>query len=438
VLHATAVIDPITQQHVNISVRTPQEALRIRQIQLPTAIRPFPLVRHTDKPTHGASQLFSGLSVVQGRAQCSVDGQRVQTFDESSYRAPVSHRCFSVLAKDCSGGKPKFAVTMKALGEEEQQQSAGQQQQGAGQQQQDKKIRVISRQDLIECQPKRSQDQDRDQQQQQQPKKLQCTINGRTVKPHQQEESSDERQREQQHASVDYNNDDQSSVTITVPGAVEVRFNGKKAWIKVSKLYQNQQCGLCGHYDEDDQGQNDYRRADSDAHTNDLEQFHRSFSIRDGEECTDGEQNNFYTEHKAKGNFRHGHVDSNEQRQEEEQRSREEQEMDDDSWWGTSSKAWNRRSQQDRRDNNGPVKRTKVIEKMDKLCFSVEPVATCPEGTSPQQQQQQKRVPFTCMERSSTEARRLQRQARQGVADTSGKEPVFTQDVRVPGKCVRY
>jgi len=112
--------------------------------------------------------------------------------------------------------------------------------------------------------------------------------------------------------------------------------------------------------------------------------------------------------------------------------------MDDDSWWGSSKAVWKR--QQDRRDNNEPIKRTKVIEKVDKVCFSTEPVATCPEGTGPaQQHQQQKRVPFTCVERSSAEARRLQRQARQGVADTAGREPVFTQDVRVPaGKCVRY
>jgi hypothetical protein len=126
-VHATVVIDPITQQHANISLRTPQENIRIRQVQLPSQVRPFPLVRHTDKPIHAANQLFSGLSVVRGRAECTVDGQRVQTFDDASYRAPISHRCQSVLAKDCSGGKPKFAVTMKALGERDQQQNAEQQ-----------------------------------------------------------------------------------------------------------------------------------------------------------------------------------------------------------------------------------------------------------------------------------------------------------------------
>jgi hypothetical protein len=425
VLQATVVIDPITQQHANISLRTPNEAVRITKIQLPATVRPFPLVRHTDKPTHSASQLFSGYSVAQGRAECSVDGQRVQTFDESSYRAPVSHRCASVLAKDCSSERPKFAVTMKALGEEQE-----------NARQQDKKLRIVTRQEIIECQPKRSQDQDRDQQQQ--PKKLQCTINGRTVKPHREEESSDEQQREQQHASIEYNNDDQSSVTINVPGAVHVRFDGKKAWIKVSKLYQDQQCGLCGHYDEDHEGRNDYRRADQDSHTDDLENFHRSFSVRDNEECTEGEQNDFYSKHTKKGSFRHGHqLDSSERRQEEEQRSREEQEMDDDSWWGTSSKAWKR--QQSRQDNNEPVKRTKVIEKVDQLCFSTQPVSACPEGSHPDQQQLQKRVPFACLERSSTEARQLQRQARRGVADVSGRAAVWTQDVRVPaGKCVRY
>jgi hypothetical protein len=322
-------------------------------------------------------------------------------------------------------------VTMKALGEEQEQSAS----------QQDKKIRVISRREVIECQPK--QQQGHQQQQKQQPKKLQCTINGQTVKPHQ-EQQSEERQQQ----LVEYNNEDQSSVTITVPG-VQVRFNGKKAWIKLSKLYQNQQCGLCGHYDGD--SDNDLRMGDNEQ-TSDVEQFHRSFSLPDNAECSTTEQDNFYSSHKQKGAFRRVRASSSEQ-QEGEQRSqeeRDEEEMSDDGWWGPSAKqaVWKREQQQDsrRRQNTEPVKRTKVVETHQEICFSVEPIKLCPAGTTPaeqgsqeQQQRNTRKVPFFCLERSSSEARRLQRQARSGeVVSANGRAPDFTRDVRVPGKCIRY
>jgi hypothetical protein len=54
-LYATVVIDPISQKHCNISVKTPTQAVRIQQVELPTQIRPFPLVRKTEKPSHSVS-----------------------------------------------------------------------------------------------------------------------------------------------------------------------------------------------------------------------------------------------------------------------------------------------------------------------------------------------------------------------------------------------
>jgi hypothetical protein len=260
-----------------------------------------------------------------------------------------------------------------------------------------------------------------------------------------------------------------------------VRFNGKKAWIKLSKLYQNQQCGLCGHYD--DNSDNDLRMGDNEE-TSDLERFHRSFSIPDSQECSTTEQDSFYSTHKAKGNFRreqgqNSGSGSNEQQQQSQWDSQEEEdqdreEMNDDSWWGPSSKAsaaWVRQDQDQQQQGQGqrrqsrqiePVKLTKVEERPHEICFSAEPVKQCPEGTtsadqagnqgysseeqSGQQQggQQQrgsttKRVTFICKDRSTSEARQLQRQVRrEGVVHINGQTPSFTKEVRVPGKCIRY
>jgi hypothetical protein len=52
--------------------------------------------------------------------------------------------------------------------------------------------------------------------------------------------------------AVEFNNAKKSDVTVHVRG-ISVRFNGRKAWLKVSSVYKNGQCGLCGHYDDSEQ-----------------------------------------------------------------------------------------------------------------------------------------------------------------------------------------
>jgi len=277
---------------------------------------------------------------------------------------------------------------------------------------------------------------------------------------------------------VEYNNDDQSSVTITVPG-VQVRFNGKKAWIQLSKLYKEQQCGLCGHYNEDAE---DELRMGNDESTTDLASFHRSYSVPNGEECTEAEQERFYAHGKQQGHFG---VESAEFRRRADwpdsaerdyngggsgQQESEEEAEEDAGWWGADKRGkasrWpassRGRSQQQanrqQRATEEPTERTAVTESSDKICFSMTPVKQCPEGTSPTNQQSSdgsseqqrggqqqggqerktRKVAFTCFERSDSEARRLQRQARNGVADTSGREASFTKQVPVPSKCIRY
>jgi hypothetical protein len=92
-----------------------------------------------------------------------------------------------------------------------------------------------------------------------------------------------------------------------------------------------------------------------------------------------------------------------------------------------------------------------VLEFNHKICFSVQPVKQCPEGTSPadennsssedysQKQQGDKKMQFACLSRSSSQARRLQRQARQGViVDVSSQSPSFVESVQQPTQCVAY
>jgi hypothetical protein len=90
------VIDPITQKHANISVKTPSQLVRLQQIELPVQARPFPLVGQNAQSIHSIDQFIAhqGLNGraecdqfiahqgLNGRAECTVDGSQVDTFGQ--------------------------------------------------------------------------------------------------------------------------------------------------------------------------------------------------------------------------------------------------------------------------------------------------------------------------------------------------------------------
>jgi hypothetical protein len=277
---------------------------------------------------------------------------------------------------------------------------------------------------------------------------------------------------------------------------VQVRFNGAKAWIKISNAYKNGQCGLCGHYNDE---AGDEWRMPNNERASSLDSFHRAYAVQEDGECSAQEQDDFYKQNKNKfavesseeyrGQQQWG--DNNQQRDQGYQSAYSDEYSDTDdsdeeySWWGQQKQRnsqWKRQQRGQKFGNGGnggnsgsnsqentqePVKKTKVIEYSGMICFSTSPVKQCPEGTWPdnnndqnqpngdndysgeqQQQQQQgrpspaqggKKVQFACLPRSSLEARRLQRQARQGaVVDVSGQQPSFVEAINQPTSCVRY
>jgi hypothetical protein len=208
-VQASVVIDPITQKHANLTVKTRLEVVRIESLELPGQFRPFPMIRPSEKSTHSMQQLFARWTV-SNRAECTVDGRRVNTFDNVDYKAPIS-KCYSVLAKDCSSEEPRFVVLMKALDNQSR----------------EKKIKVITPEQSIECQPKNAgnNNNNMDEENRYKRQKLQCKVNGQTV---------DEHDNEIEDQTIEYNNNQKTDVTINVQG-VSVRFNGVKAWIKVRR-----------------------------------------------------------------------------------------------------------------------------------------------------------------------------------------------------------
>jgi len=461
-VRATLIIDPISQRYANVTVRTPSESVRIETMDLLIQARPFQLIRPSEKETHSVVQMIRDWEV-KGRAECTADGRLVETFDGVEYKAPIG-KCYSVLAKDCGSDEPRFAVLMKALGKN------GENQGKKDKKQQQKKLKLITPELTVECAPK-GQDNS----------KLQCKVNGQLVEMNE----YNQQQPNEARPTVDYNNAKRSDVTINVRG-VAVRFNGNKAWIKIAREYVNAQCGLCGHYDN---SQDNEWRMSNNERTDDLAQFHRSYSLLAQDECTAEDQQEFYEQRVFKSGNKISRTSSSSESSSSESDEnnddrdsswenfygQDSEERNDEGIWGFGS-GKSSRSYKPGQSSNGnkrrlqdPVHQTAVMESgSNKICFSMEAVKQCPRGTFeandksswsygdegysssgekkheskkyPQQGKEAKTVKFACMSRSSSEARELLRQARRGeVLNLSTHRASLTETVgQVTGKCVRY
>jgi len=206
---------------------------------------------------------------------------------------------------------------------------------------------------------------------------------------------------------------------------IQVRFDGEEAFIKVSGLYKNIQCGLCGHYSDEEE---DVFRMSNNKRTQSLKEFHKSYTLKN-QECDEKKMNKFYQdrdsqEFQIKQRKPQSAYYRNSYNQEQQESSEEENQ-----WWsGEENKA----------EKTKPVQRTHVLEYSQKLCFSSKPVMKCPQGMSQDDnsESRQVKVEFFCVDRSSTQARRLQRQVRKGeIVDSSDYKLSFVDNIEQPTKC---
>jgi hypothetical protein len=364
----TIVIDPMTHEHANITLKTPYETVKIDSMVLPMKTKPFKLV----KPGQIQQSIDSFTDIirdyaVESRQECKINNGKISTFDDVIFRAPMS-KCYTVLAKDCSNTEsPRFAVMMKKVGSNE------------------KALKVITRQAVIEVESKND--------------KLQVKING---------------EREDNEETLEQYGIDYSKRMVRIANRdITVRFDGQEASVKLSPQFKNTQCGLCGHYDDD--SEDELRMADNQL-TSDIKSYHKSYTQVD-EQCRKDSEDTY--------------------NQEEYKQLKHRREYDQDEEYGQDKKQQKRR----RNDNyeTDPIEKTEVMEYQHKICFSVKPVKSCPEDSYPGETKEQK-VSFSCMDRSSPEARRLLREARrtnQPINLPSTKSS-FTETLSVPSTCVVY
>jgi hypothetical protein len=354
---ATVLIDPVTHEHLNISLKTPYERVVIDSIRLPGKFKPFELVRKTSTRATNFMELVQSYSS-KSRPECVVDGRKVDTFDDVTFKAPLT-KCYSVLAKDCSNETPRFAVMMKKVNDEH------------------KKLKVVTGKNTIQVEK----------------------INDKLVVKINDERMDDPRE------LLDYGVDYDTDMVQIDTRDISVRFDGKKCWIKLSEFYKNTQCGLCGHYNDDT---DDEFRMNNNEHTYDLKAFHKSYSIQD-EQCREDLEETHRRE-------RYEQIDSDE---------------------------WDRDSREEtKEETKKPIEKTHMMELYNhKVCFSQRPVKECPKNTEPKEEKEQK-MPFLCFSRTSTEGRRLIREAKRNpraVLDLPTEQnPSFIETLRIPQSCEVY
>jgi len=257
-LSAVWTIDPESHQYLNLTVMSPIERVSFVDIALPMPFVPLLNIgRGSSKSVHSFSQLLKrGETGMSG--SCSIDGKRVETFDDVEYKAKMS-TCYVVLAKDCTDeSNPSFAVQMKKT------EKSGE----------EKTIKIITQEKEIVIEMKKNE------------QKMKVTINGEHIR---------EEQRLREEFGIE-KKEDGYKVDVEEAG-IKVFFDGYSAQIKASDKYLASQCGLCGNYNGD---RDDEWRLPSNSITDDFDEFRRSYDSADCKEYRNkGDYNKYNDEEES-------------------------------------------------------------------------------------------------------------------------------------------
>jgi len=352
-------IDPQTLQRVNVTLKTPTENATITDLPLRMRISPSNVKSNWWTP----SASFSDA--------CHVSTNKVQTFDNVEYKVPMS-TCFAVLAKDCSS-ESEFAVLMRKLSESSEQ----------------KEVKIVTQTQRIILRPASDNSES-----------IVVEANGQRYNP---EESQEIIQHNHVVARIEKEG---SYVKVVLPETgVKVYFDGYACNVKLSKTYQGQQCGLCGHYDEEHT--DEFRTADF-RQVDDVREFYKSYIVRDSQ-CTVPETDKIC----------------------------QDEECQYKPHWETNDKI---ESSSEELTSEKPSYRTKIVESGDQICFSTVPLPTCPPHSYAEKYGNDKKVNYVCFERDERQAESYERQVRleQEALELKNLTPTFNRLERVIEKCSAY
>jgi hypothetical protein len=384
-IRAELVLDAQTKQRLNVTIKTPKENIMIQDLPLRQ-----PIMALNQKQSF-ADQLRGYVNQEdedEDKAQCSVTGKtgwqrrsQVETFDGTKFSAPFTN-CWVVLAKDCSSQQPEFVV----MARKSQQQS--------GSNSDLKEVKIVTRQHRIQLTPENEEY-----------GSIKVNVNGKSYDP---ENDQDIESHGHLVAQIDKEG---SSINVNLPETgVQVDFDGYAINVQLASHHQGQQCGLCGHFDMETT--DEFRNPDF-TEEKDVRQFYMNYLIKDGN-CQAPKQ---LSEVCQDGNC----------------------DQDTSSSSSSSSSDENDNDNDDTTEN--PDRKTKVIEIDDQICFSTIPVPQCDDDSYPIGSNQQKQVPYVCVDQDSESAESFERKARYGKSHVQGltnRQPNFTRTESIPEKCKKY
>ncbi|VDK51989.1 unnamed protein product [Anisakis simplex] len=361
-LYAKLTVNPEKHHMVNLALHTPTEHVKLHDLKLPMNLYPYVMEVHQPVTHADSFTRFLKRLLANDRAECRITSRRVDTFDDVEINMPLT-TCYSVLAKDCRSDNPKFAVLMRKLKTDSE----------------EMRMKIINEEQVIELEPIRDE--------------IEVKVDGTEM-------TDDERLQE---LGIEKRDD---MVTVELED-VKVRFDGRTASIKLSPLFKNGQCGICGDYDGE---KIDELRTADNALTDDLEEYSRSYLHQD-DECSIEED-----VIKEKKYYK----------------------LDDD------VDEWLDDDEEDREEHqikiiafiSEPIKRTKIIEHNFEVCFSMTPVLQCPEKSyALSDMKVNKKVAFTCIPRTDHQATKLIYRSRFETLDMSAYTKSFVEEIVIPEGC---
>jgi len=249
-IRATLTIDPRSKKYVNVTIKTPSENATFKDIPVhryPVSMSPVN-VRHT-RPLWSVMDEVRDMTPWSKKPVCHISSRYIKTFDEVKYSVPLTE-CWSTLVKDCgSEGEPNFGVFIKKIRPDSEQ----------------KKIKVVTPLNKIELIPESDSYES-----------VKIEVNGEKFFP-----ETFEPIVEHGHiiATVEKVGE---YVKLSLPETgVKIFFDGYSANVKLSHMWRNIQCGLCGHYDHE---HTDEFRLPNQELTEDVREFFTRYTHRE-ESC---------------------------------------------------------------------------------------------------------------------------------------------------------
>jgi hypothetical protein len=367
-IRATLRVDPWDPSRVNITVKTPSQNVTMRDLQLP-----FSAPRINVKmPMHKI--MAQGLKFLPEHDRsfspvCKVERGQIETFDGAEYASPLT-TCWSVLAKDCSADE-KFTVLVKKQTQDSHK----------------KIVKILTHNHELKL--KRESEQ------------LVVFIDGQEI-------SESEITPEMQRGNILIRKEGPYVTVKLQQEGVRVYFDGYSARVKLSPLYENLQCGLCGNMDREPD--NEFAGPDN-MEMSDRRDFFRQYTIEDQSECQ------FPT-------------DLNQICRNEDCSTEQDDEIPE-SYPETNLPLRFRKSAE-------PIRLNRVVEKNGKTCFSKEPIPMCPENAHIQEGEQRE-VHYTCLEQNDYKTSEYAFAAeRAPIPEVRSLQTSFTRTEMVAKTCKRY